>query len=207
MTNYWLMGLHVTIFCCKSLEYCRTKDWRCSSERTIEATGQLGTQGASSHTRKQGFGSSMGIICGRCVDFHLIGTMMGFHAVKSRQNETFHCHNHMNIYHQDSLLLLNRKEGSKLSLQFCCWGAYYLAIEKRSFWVLCPCVSYPWQKVNRFTFLRTKTVPIFCAWMCLITHTTCTATNKILITSHYTSYMKNYPKYFFWSTASAATHR
>jgi hypothetical protein len=33
----------------------------------------------------------------RHVYLHSIGTMMGFHAVKLWQNETFHGHNHMNI--------------------------------------------------------------------------------------------------------------
>jgi hypothetical protein len=41
--------------------------------------------------------------------------MLGFHAVKLWQNETFHCHNHMNIIIKirDSLQLTNWKGGSK----------------------------------------------------------------------------------------------
>jgi hypothetical protein len=37
------------------------------------------------------------IICCRRVDLHSIGTMMGFHTVKLRQNETFHRRNQMKI--------------------------------------------------------------------------------------------------------------
>jgi hypothetical protein len=37
------------------------------------------------------------IVCCRHVNLHAFVTMMGFHAVKLWQNETFHCHNQMNI--------------------------------------------------------------------------------------------------------------
>jgi hypothetical protein len=59
------------------------------------------------------------------IDLHSIGTMMRFHAVKSRQNETLHFLNPMNII----ILTRNGKERSKLSRQLCCRGAKYLAIE------------------------------------------------------------------------------
>jgi hypothetical protein len=49
----------------------------------------------------------------RHVDLHSIGTMMGLPAVKRLQNETFHCHNHMNII----ILITNGKDGSKLLCQ------------------------------------------------------------------------------------------
>jgi hypothetical protein len=61
----------------------------------------------------------------RHVDLHSIWMMMGFHAVKSRQNETFHCHNQINIIMQT----LDGKEGRKLSCRLCYRGANYLAIE------------------------------------------------------------------------------
>jgi hypothetical protein len=35
--------------------------------------------------------------CSHHVGLHLFVMMMGVHAVKSRQNETFHLHNQMNI--------------------------------------------------------------------------------------------------------------
>jgi hypothetical protein len=54
-------------------------------------------------------------------------------------------------------------------------------------------------------FLRAKIVPFFTAFICPIWHIRCTANDKTLINSHFTSYMK-YPKCWLWSTASAATH-
>jgi hypothetical protein len=51
--------------------------------------------------------------------------MMGVHAVKIRQNETFHFRNPMNTI----MNTFNGKERSKLLLPFCCRGANYLAIE------------------------------------------------------------------------------
>jgi hypothetical protein len=63
--------------------------------------------------------------------------MMGFHAVKSRQNETFHRRNHMNII----IMITNGKEGSKLSRQLGCRGANYLAMEMNfCVGISCPCV-------------------------------------------------------------------
>jgi hypothetical protein len=44
---------------------------------------------------------------------HSIATMMGFHAVKLWQNETFHCRNQMNII----ILITNGKDGSRLWCQ------------------------------------------------------------------------------------------
>jgi hypothetical protein len=52
--------------------------------------------------------------------------------------------------------------------------------------------------LSKFCFLR--------ALMILTSHIRSISTKTTLITSHYTSYM-NYPKYFFWSTALAATSR
>jgi hypothetical protein len=40
------------------------------------------------------------IVCCRHVDLHSIGTMMGFHAEKLRQNETLHCHSQMKVVFQ-----------------------------------------------------------------------------------------------------------
>jgi hypothetical protein len=57
------------------------------------------------------------VIACRRVDLHSIGTMKGFHIVKSRQNETCHCRNQMNIIVIIIALTCNGKEGSKLSLQ------------------------------------------------------------------------------------------
>jgi hypothetical protein len=42
--------------------------------------------------------ASIRLVDGCChVDLHSIVTMKGLLAVKLWQNETFHCHNHMNI--------------------------------------------------------------------------------------------------------------
>jgi hypothetical protein len=46
---------------------------------------------------KHGFGRVPPMVHCRHDDLHLVRTMMGVHAAKLRQNETFHCHNHMNI--------------------------------------------------------------------------------------------------------------
>jgi hypothetical protein len=64
----------------------------------VDNTGRFGRQWASSRSGKHGFGPAQWMVGCRNVYFHsIIGTMMGFHAVKQWQNETFHFLYHMNI--------------------------------------------------------------------------------------------------------------
>jgi hypothetical protein len=90
----------------------------------LDNTGCFGRQWASSCSGLHPIPSIPSVNGCRHDDLHSIRTMMGFHAVKLWQNETFHHRNHMNIIF---LQLGNGTEGSKLSRQRCCRGANYLA--------------------------------------------------------------------------------
>jgi hypothetical protein len=63
----------------------------------VDNTGCFGRQWASSCSGKHGFGPAPSMVHCRHDDLHSIRTMMGYHAVKLWQNETFHFLYHMNI--------------------------------------------------------------------------------------------------------------
>jgi hypothetical protein len=119
----------------------------------VDNTVWFGWQWASSCSGKNGFGPAPSIFCCRHDDLHSIRTMMGFHTAISRQNETFHRRNHMNIIIQTR----NGKDGSKLSCRLCYRGANHLAIEMN----FCVGLSFIFEPCWRLTTAHASPQPAF----------------------------------------------
>jgi hypothetical protein len=120
------------VFVCVSQQIESFEPSKLAHNHSLVKTEYFGRQGASSCNGKR---PNVVNLVGRCccpVDLHSTVTVMGFHAVKLWQNETFHCHNQMNI-----IILIHEWERRKqiVTSSFSSRGANYLLASEMNFCV------------------------------------------------------------------------